>query len=139
TGDILTPDAVRYVFYSNFENKMIEVWAYNIETILAEKVETILRRSVLNTRPRDFYDVYIIMKTQRQVINKEIFITALNATSEKRMSLAVLQDKEKIFRTIQSDAIMRQRWERYCKENFFANGIDFDEVIEVLIDIVLKV
>jgi predicted nucleotidyltransferase component of viral defense system len=139
TGDIITPDAVRYAFHSNFENKMIEVWAYNIETILAEKVETILRRSALNTRPRDFYDVYIIMKTQRQAIDKEIFIIALNATSEKRMSLAPLQNKEEIFRTIQSDAIMRQRWERYCKENFYANGIEFDEVIEALMDIVLEV
>jgi predicted nucleotidyltransferase component of viral defense system len=136
TGDIITPEAVRYAFHSNFENKTIEVWAYNVETILAEKIETILVRSVLNTRPRDFYDVYIIMKTQRQVINKEIFINALNATSAKRMSLAALRDKEEIFRTIQSDAIMRQRWERYCKENFYANGIEFDEVIEVLIGIV---
>jgi hypothetical protein len=83
TGDIITPKAVRYAFHSNFENKVIKVWAYNIETILAEKVETILRRSVLNTRPRDFYYVYIIMKTQRQVIDKVIFITALNATSKK--------------------------------------------------------
>ena len=138
TGDIITPAAVRYVFHSNFENKMIEVWAYNIETILAEKVETILRRSALNTRPRDFYDVYIIMKTQRQAIDKEIFITALNATSGKRMSLAPLQNQEEIFRTIRSDAIMRQRWERYCKENFYANGIEFDEVIKALMDIVLK-
>ena len=136
TGDIITPDAVRYSFHSNFENKMIEVWAYNIETILAEKVETILRRSVLNTRPRDFYDVYIIMKTQRQAINKKIFITALHATSDKRMSLAALQDKEKILLTIQSDVIMRQRWDRYCKENYYANGIEFDEMIGVLIDII---
>ena len=136
TGDIITPDAVRYAFHSNFEDKMIEVWAYNIETILAEKVETILRRSVLNTRPRDFYDVYIIMKTQRQAMNKEIFITALHATSDKRMSLAALQDKEKILLTIQSDVIMRQRWDRYCKENYYANGIEFDEVIGVLIDII---
>lgn len=136
TGDIITPDAVRYAFHSNFENRMIEIWAYNIETILAEKVETILRRSVLNTRPRDFYDVYIIMKTQRQAINKKIFITALHATSDKRMSLAALQDKEKILLTIQSDVIMRQRWDRYCKENYYANGIEFDEVIGVLIDII---
>ncbi|MDO9545668.1 MAG: nucleotidyl transferase AbiEii/AbiGii toxin family protein [Pelolinea sp.] len=136
TGDIITPDAVRYAFNSNFENKVIKVWAYNIETILAEKVETILRRSVLNTRPRDFYDVYIIKKTQGQLIDKEIFITALNATSKKRMSLAALQDKEKIFRTIRSDAIMKQRWERYCKENYYGNGIAFDEVIGVLIEIV---
>jgi len=57
TGDIITPEVVRYVFHSNFEDKQFKVWAYNIETILAEKVETILRRSVLNTRLRDFYDV----------------------------------------------------------------------------------
>ena len=135
TGDIITPDAIRYVLHSNFENKLIEIWAYNSETILAEKVETILRRSVLNTRPRDFYDVYIIMKTQHPAINKKVFRTALNATSEKRRSLLALQDKEIILRTIQSDAIIRQRWERYCKENYYAKGIGFDEVIEVLINI----
>lgn len=77
TGDIITPEAIRYAFSSAFEDKRIEVWAYPIETILAEKVETILRRSVLNTRPRDFYDVYILIKTQSQVINKEIFHDAV--------------------------------------------------------------
>jgi len=135
TGDIITPDAIRYTFHSNFEDKLIKVWAYNSETILAEKVETILRRSVLNTRPRDFYDVYIIMKTQRKAINKKVLINALNATSEKRGSLSALQDKELILRTIQSDAIMRQRWDRYCKENYYAKDIEFDEVISKLIDI----
>jgi len=136
TGDIITPDAIRYAFRSNFEDKDIEVWAYNVETILAEKVETILRRSVLNTRPRDFYDVYIIMKTQRQAIQKKIFISALTATSKKRMSLSALKDQDKILLTIQSDPTMRQRWDRYCKDNYYANGIEFDEVIEVLIDII---
>jgi predicted nucleotidyltransferase component of viral defense system len=136
TGDIITPDAIRYTFHSNFEDKLIEVWAYNIETILAEKVETILRRSVLNTRPRDFYDVNIIIKTQRKAIKKKIFITALNATSKKRGSLLALQDKETILRTIQSDTIMRQRWDRYCRENYYAKGIAFNDVIGILIDIV---
>jgi predicted nucleotidyltransferase component of viral defense system len=136
TGDIITPEAVWYAFHSSFEDKMIEIWAYNIETILAEKVETILRRSVLNTRPRDFYDVYIFMKTKRQAINKKIFTTALNATAQKRESLAALRDKDKILLTIQSDLLMRQRWDRYCKENFYANGIEFAQVIGALIDIV---
>jgi len=136
TGDIITPGAIRYAFHSNFENKVIEVWAYTIETILAEKVETILRRSVLNTRPRDYYDVYIIMKTQRQVINMEIFVTALHATSEKRMSLTALQSQNEILQNIQSDSTMRQRWDRYCNENYYANGIGFDEVIGVLFEIV---
>jgi predicted nucleotidyltransferase component of viral defense system len=136
TGDIITPNAIRYAFHSNFENKLIEVWAYPIETILAEKMETILRRSVLNTRPRDFYDVYLMMRTQRQAINIKTFINALHATSEKRGSLSALQDKEKILRTIQTDVIMRQRWERYCKENYYAKDIMFDDVMEILIEIV---
>lgn len=135
TGDIITPDAVRYSFHSNFEDKRIEIWAYNIETILAEKVETILRRSVLNTRPRDFYDVYIIMKTQSNAINPAIFLSALRATTEKRMSIAALKDKNKILLEIQLDAVMRQRWVRYCKENYYANGIEFDEVIEVILEL----
>jgi predicted nucleotidyltransferase component of viral defense system len=135
TGDIITPDAIRYTFHSNFEDKLIKVWAYNIETILAEKVETILQRSVLNTRPRDFYDVYIIMKTQRRAIRKKVFITALNATSEKRGSLSAINNKDEILGTIQSDAVMRQRWERYCKENYYAKGIAFDDVIGSMIEL----
>lgn len=132
TGDIITPEAVRYSFYSNFEDKLIEVWAYKIETILAEKVETILRRSVLNTRLRDFYDVFIIMKTQAEVIIKEVFITALNATSEKRLSSQAINEHTQILMTIQSDLIMRQRWDRYCAEYHFANGISFDEVLDAI-------
>ena len=136
TGDIITPEAIRYAFQSNFEDKKIEVWAYNIETILAEKVETILRRSVLNTRPRDYYDVYIIMKTQRRAINTNLFRTALNATAQKRTSLAALRDQDIILQSIQTDTIMRQRWERYCKENYYANGIEFDDAIGILKELI---
>ena len=135
TGDIITPRAVRYEYHSILLNKRIKVWAYNIETILAEKVETILRRSVLNTRPRDFYDVYIIVKTKRQEINTKTFIAALKATSERRGSLQALQGKDRILGTIQSDPTMRQRWERYCKENYYAEGIEFDDVIGVMIEL----
>lgn len=136
TGDIITPDAIRYAFHSQFEDRWIEIWAYNVETILAEKVETILRRSALNTRPRDFYDVYIIMKTRSNSVNKNVFNNALKATCENRMSLMALQEKEKILLTIQADTTMIQRWNRYCKDNYFANGIGFDEVIEILVELV---
>jgi predicted nucleotidyltransferase component of viral defense system len=135
TGDAITPEAIRYYFHSNFGNQKFEVWAYNIETILAEKVETILRRSVLNTRPRDYYDVYILVKTQRKSIHRKIFKAALNATAKNRMSLPALEGKDEILKTIQSDAIMRQRWARYCKDNYYAKGLEFDEVIKILIDI----
>jgi len=139
TGDVITPRAVRFEFRSLFSNKRIKIWAYNIETILAEKVETILRRSVLNTRPRDFYDVYIIVKTKHQEIKTKTFIAALKATSERRGSLQALQGKDRILATIQSDPTTRQRWERYCKENYYAEGIEFDDVIGTIIDLVNSV
>ncbi len=131
-GDAITPEAVRYCFPSNFDDRQIEVWAYPIETILAEKVETILRRSVLNTRPRDFYDVYILSRTHSDRIHRDTFQRALQATAAKRESIAVLSVADTILENIQRDGIMRQRWERYCKENIYARGISFDEVIQVL-------
>jgi predicted nucleotidyltransferase component of viral defense system len=135
TGDRMTPGPVLYRFHSHFEDKTIEVWAYNLETILAEKVETIVRRGIFNTRPRDFYDVYIILKTQRAKITGDIYYAALDATAEKRQSSGALQQKKEVLRAIQSDLVMRQRWERYCRENVYANGIDFDDVIQVLQDL----
>ena len=135
TGDVITPEAVRYTFHSSFEEKRIEIWAYNVETILAEKVETILRRSVLNTRPRDFYDVYILMKIHQHMIDKELFIAALNATARKRVSLTALQDQRKTLQAIQSDLPMRRRWDLYCRDNFYANDIEFDAVINTLVEI----
>ena len=138
SGDVITPDAIRYAFPSNFENKRIEVWAYNVETILAEKVETILRRGVLNTRPRDFYDVYVMLKTHKLAIDRETFSAALNATAAKRASLGALQDRQKRLLAIASDATMRQRWERYCKDNFYAKDIKFDDVIQTLDDVLRR-
>jgi predicted nucleotidyltransferase component of viral defense system len=135
TGDVITPRAVRYEFQSLFSKKRIKIWAYNLETILAEKVETILRRSVLNTRPRDFYDVYIIVKTKREGITTMIFLTALKATSERRGSMQAVQEKDRILETIRTDPTMRKRWSRYRKDNEYAMGIDFDDVIGVMIDI----
>ena len=99
---------------------------------LAEKIETILRRSVLNTRPRDFYDVFILTKTYRQSIDQNVLKTALNATAQKRMSLDALKNNNAIVRTIQADSTMRTRWDRYCREYYFASGISFDEVVDIL-------
>ena len=80
TGDAITPHAVQYQFSEIFDNeKSYELWAYNIETVMAEKVETILRRGVFNTRPRDFYDAYILATTQD--FDKAVFAEALNATA----------------------------------------------------------
>jgi len=123
TGDVITPKDILYKFPSSFEKKSIDVWAYNIETILAEKVETILRRGILNTRPRDFYDVYILTKTRGDLINRKTFSAALEATAEKRTSLAAVEDREIILAVIHSDPLMKQRWDLYSKENFYASKL----------------
>jgi predicted nucleotidyltransferase component of viral defense system len=82
TGDIITPEEVFYSFKMIFEEGTIGVWAYNIETVLAEKVETILQRGELNTRPRDYYDIYILVNSQE--FDKTIFIDALEQTARHR-------------------------------------------------------
>ena len=75
------------------------------------------------------------MKTRRHKIDKELFITALKATAQKRASLTALQDQRRILQAIHSDPLMRERWDLYCKENFYANNIEFDEVIDSLVEI----
>ncbi len=81
-GDAITPKEVPYLFKMIFDEGTIGVWAYNIETVLAEKVETILRRGEFNTRPRDYYDVYILTKTQS--FDHSVFVEALRSTANRR-------------------------------------------------------
>jgi len=84
-GDIITPQPIRYKLSSIFEKKEFSTWSYNLETILAEKVETVLRRGIFNTRPRDFYDIYIILNKYENMVDKELFLKALFATSKKEI------------------------------------------------------
>ena len=129
-GDKITPEAIKYAFPSIFEEKSIPVWAYNIETVLAEKVETILSRGVFNTRSRDFYDIYILRKTQK--VDETLFTKALRTTAEYRSSISSLEKKTEMLNNLRADVLIKERWERYCKDNYYAKGIDFNEVIDVL-------
>ena len=87
TGDVITPREIRYRFNLMLEDRTIEVWAYNLETVLAEKLETVISRNVTNTRMRDFYDIYILQKLYGQQLKKEILWNALVATAGKRGTL----------------------------------------------------
>jgi len=131
-GDRITPNAVIHKFQSVFDEKAINVWAYNLETILAEKVETILRRGIFNTRPRDFYDVYILLKTFPDVFSTRVFSEAFHATAKHRNSLNTLRDMENILANIENDQKMQQRWEQYSKDNEFAKEISFEAVLQVI-------
>lgn len=128
-GDVITPQPVHYEFPSIFEKKKFSTWAYNLETILAEKVETVLQRGIFNTRPRDFYDIYIILNKFENLIDQELFFKALFATAKKRNSHELLNQKDVILDRIITDSEMQKRWNAYCGNNLYAKDIEFDSLI----------
>ena len=136
TGDVITPDAVKYEFSGIFDEDIrISLWGYNIETVIAEKVETILRRGVFTTRSRDYYDVYILGTTQEY--DKEIYKEALKATAEHRGSTEQISDVEGILKQISESDDLKDMWRKYQKKFSYASEISYEDVLEVLRKIVL--
>ena len=131
TGDAITPHAVQYNFYEIFdEKKSYELWAYNIETVMAEKVETILRRGVFNTRPRDFYDAYILSTTQK--FDKAVFTDALQATAAHRGTAQQIADVPAILYNIEESPELKTMWDKYRKQFAYAADIEYDQIMTVL-------
>lgn len=128
TGDAITPAAVNYQYKLMFEERYITLWAYNLETVLAEKIETVLSRSVLNTRLRDFYDLYVLQDTGLE-IDKATLAAALTATARKRGSEQALALYERTLDEIRISPLMREQWERYQGKNNYAAGVVWDDVI----------
>ncbi len=131
SGDVITPNEVLHSFKMIFENNIIRIFAYNIETILAEKVETILRRGELNTRPRDFYDVYILTKTQ--IFEQSVFKIALKMTAEHRETTYIFNNINKRIADLQKSENLRSRWIKYTKEYRYAEKISYEEIMKVII------
>lgn len=130
-GDVITPHAVRYNFSEIFDDeKSYELWAYNIETVMAEKVETILRRGVFNTRPRDFYDAYILTITQE--FDKAVFVEALNATAAHRGTAEQIADAAGILQNIETSAELKTMWDKYRKQFAYAAEIEYSQIMTVL-------
>lgn len=135
-GDVITPEAVRYEFSGIFdENIRISLWGYNIETVIAEKVETILRRGVFTTRPRDYYDVYILGTTQEY--DKKIYKEALKATAQHRGSSEQISDTEGILKQISESDDLKKMWRKYQKKFAYVSDISYEDVLEVLKEFVL--
>lgn len=128
TGDVITPSSVTFTFVEMFDNnKIFDLWAYNIETVMAEKVETILRRTVFNTRPRDFYDAYILATTQN--FDKKLFREALLATALHRGTSEQIKDTDSIIKNISESKELRDMWDKYRKQFAYAKDILFDDVV----------
>ena len=118
TGDAITYKEIEYDYNLMLEDKKIPVWSYNLETILAEKFEAVIKRGIAGTRIRDFYDIYMLMATKESEINKKLLKTAINLTSEHRESLYLIHDWEHILEMLATDEDMRKRWKAYQKTYF---------------------
>lgn len=115
TGDAITPREVRYSFKLMLEDRSIDIWAYNLETVLAEKLETIITRTTTNTRMRDFYDIFILEQLHGTTLNPKILHDALLATAHKRGSEKYLNQAEEVFDEVENDSVMQKLWEAYRK------------------------
>lgn len=132
TGDRITPREITYQLQSVFSENKLEVWTYNLETVLAEKIETIIRRGAASTRPRDRYDLFTLYHIRKDEIDIPILKTALNNTAKKRESLDVLTNWESQLEEIRSSDYQKQLWSRYQKSFRYASEISFEESIEVV-------
>lgn len=131
TGDVITPDAIKYEFSGIFdENIRISLWGYNIETVIAEKVETILRRGVFNTRLRDYYDIYILGTTQEY--DEDTLQDALKATAKHRESTEQIADVKGILKQISESGVLKDMWRKYQKKYSYARDISYEQVVEIL-------
>lgn len=131
TGDIIIPKEIEYSYQLMFEDRSITILAYNIETILAEKFETVISRGITNTRMRDFYDIYMLLSLNI-LVNHNYFVSALMKTSLRRGSNLLISDWKKLVSEIQEDKEMQDLWLAYQKKFDYAINISWNEVISAV-------
>ena len=132
TGDAITPGEIEYTYPCIFTQEDIKIMAYPLETILAEKYETIIRRNIATTRMRDFYDLYTIYKLKKDEIDYKILKEAIERTSYKRGSQEIMKDYEEIIEDIKEDSYLKSLWEVYLSENKYIGDLEFDKVVGVV-------
>ena len=137
TGDVITPREIKYKFNLMLEDRTIEVWAYNLETVLAEKLETVISRNVTNTRMRDFYDIYILQKLHGEQLKKQVLWNALVATAKKRGTLDLIEaeDIREIFDEIESSPVMETLRKTYQKNYSYAANVSWHIIMEFIRDL----
>ena len=130
TGDEITPGVIRYSYETILDDDKIDIMAYNMETIMAEKFETVIRRNIGTSRARDFYDLYMFYNLYRGSINFEILKIAVERTAQKRGSTKIISDWKEIIEDMRGDAALDNLWINYCKNNKYAAGISYENVVE---------
>lgn len=129
TGDVITPRAIEFNYDLLLEDRSISLWSYNLETILAEKLQTVLARGILNTRMRDFYDIRMLLDTYEDKVNKAVLKDAFAATCKKRETDHLQEQAEEIIKIIEADEQLQVLWRAYQKKYSYAADIDYASVI----------
>jgi len=133
TDDVITPAAIEYEYKLMFEDRTIFLFSYNTETLLAEKIQTILSRGIANTRMRDFYDVYGIVKVNEEKIEKEILLKAFYTTCNKRETVFTVDEMKDILAKINTNDAMAQMWEQFKCKNFFVGNLQWERLLRDVI------
>ena len=136
TGDKVTPRELKYKYPLIFEDRTIMISSYNIETILAEKIETVLRRGVFNSRMKDFYDIYYFLRKLRKEIDINTLKEAVGNTFTKRNSFEYLNDYEQIINSMIGNERIEKLWNIYSNKYTYAKGIDINKILNLLKDII---
>ena len=129
TGDAITPREVRYSFKLMLEDRSIDIWAYNLETVLAEKLETIITRTTTNTRMRDFYDIYILDQLYGNTLNRQTLYNALLATAKKRGTERHLAEAVDVLNEVESSPVMQKLWESYRRKFSYAADLEWSIIM----------
>lgn len=135
TGDKITPRAIEYSFKLLFDDRTIKIMAYNLETVLAEKLETIVTRGIANTRPRDFYDIYILYQLRGHECDRSVLKSALEETASRRKSLAVVSNYKAVLNNIAESEQMKGFWRKYQTDFDYAKDIDFTDICHLIVQI----
>lgn len=139
TGDKITPREITYSMTSIFTNESIKIWTYNLETVLAEKLETIISRGLASTRPRDRYDLFTLYKLRKEEINLEVLKNALENTAEKRKSKEIIYNWEEQVREIELSDYQKELWIRYQRQFKYAKDISFFNSVQVIREIMQQI
>jgi hypothetical protein len=132
TGDLITPKAIEYTYKTILEKEDISLYTYNYETIIAEKLETILKRNTANSRMKDYYDLYYFVNYKWNEIDIETLKLAIKTTFKHRHSEKYLNDYNTIITNIQNEQLLITRWNNYKKEHEYAKQIEFEDTISAI-------
>ena len=131
TGDVITPREMNYSYSKILEEGTIPIMTYTIETILAEKFETISSRNITTTRARDFYDLYMIYSIYKDKIDKDVLSKAIERTSKYRGSFETALQYREIVELFRESEIPKELWKKYTQNNPYAKDVDFLDTISV--------